>query len=121
MAVEVEIRYVYLRLRTSDSGAASTRPGLPGRLAVAITRDARTCLPKIVSPGEKYMAEGTVKWFNADKGYGFIAPDDGTADVFVHHSAIQADGFRSLQDNQRVSYTAGRGPKGPQAEEVRPL
>ena len=59
------------------------------------------------------MAEGTVKWFNADKGYGFIAPDDGTADVFVHHSAIQADGFRSLQDNQRVAYTAGRGPKGP--------
>ena len=59
------------------------------------------------------MAEGTVKWFNADKGYGFIAPDDGTADVFVHHSAIQADGFRSLQDNQRVAYTAGRGQKGP--------
>ena len=58
------------------------------------------------------MAEGTVKWFNADKGYGFIAPDDGTADVFVHHSAIQADGFRSLQDNQRVAYTAGRGDRG---------
>lgn len=58
------------------------------------------------------MAEGTVKWFNADKGYGFIAPDDGTADVFVHHSAIQADGFRSLQENQRVVYTAGRG-QGP--------
>ena len=59
------------------------------------------------------MAEGTVKWFNADKGYGFIAPDDGTADVFVHHSAIQADGFRSLQENQQVVYTAGRGQKGP--------
>src|SRR5579862_7712099 len=59
------------------------------------------------------MAEGTVKWFNPDKGYGFIAPDDGTADVFVHHSAIQADGFRSLQENQRVAYTAGRGQKGP--------
>ena len=67
------------------------------------------------------MAEGTVKWFNADKGYGFIAPDDGTADVFVHHSAIQADGFRSLQENQRVADTAGRGQKGPQAEEVRPI
>ena len=61
------------------------------------------------------MAEGTVKWFNADKGYGFIAPDDGTADVFVHHSAIQADGFRSLQDNQRVAYTAGRGKRAPRA------
>src|ERR1700745_1772183 len=67
------------------------------------------------------MAEGTVKWFNADKGYGFLAPDDGTADVFVHHSAIQADGFRSLQENQRVAYTAGRGQKGPQAEEGRPV
>ena len=53
------------------------------------------------------MAQGTVKWFNADKGYGFIAPDDGTADVFVHHSAIQVDGFRSLQENQRVEFTAG--------------
>ena len=67
------------------------------------------------------MAEGTVKWFNDTKGYGFIAPDDGSADVFVHHSAIKADGFRSLQENQRVVYTAGQGQKGPQAEEVRPL
>src|ERR1700760_4131537 len=67
------------------------------------------------------MAEGTVKWFNADKGYGFIAPDDGSADVFVHHSAIQVDGFRSLQENQRVEFTAGQGAKGPQAEQVRPI
>jgi CspA family cold shock protein len=62
-----------------------------------------------------------VKWFNADKGYGFIAPDDGTADVFVHHSAIEADGYRSLQDNQRVEYNVTRGAKGPQAEQVRPI
>ena len=67
------------------------------------------------------MAVGTVKWFNADKGFGFIAPDDGTADVFVHHSAIQADGYRSLQENQRVEFTVGRGAKGPRAEEVRPV
>jgi cold shock protein len=67
------------------------------------------------------MAQGTVKWFNADKGYGFIAPDDGTSDVFVHHSAIEADGFRSLQDNQRVKYTVTQGAKGPQAEQVRPI
>ncbi|MGH3186482.1 MAG: cold-shock protein [Streptosporangiaceae bacterium] len=67
------------------------------------------------------MAQGTVKWFNADKGYGFIAPDDGTSDVFVHHSAIEADGFRSLQDNQRVEYDVTRGAKGPQAEHVRPV
>ena len=67
------------------------------------------------------MAQGTVKWFNADKGYGFIAPDDGTADVFVHHSAIEAHGYRSLQDNQRVEYTVTQGAKGPQAEQVRPI
>jgi cold shock protein len=67
------------------------------------------------------MAQGTVKWFNSDKGYGFIAPDDGTADVFVHHSAIQADGYRSLEEDQRVEYTASRGAKGPQADEVRPV
>jgi CspA family cold shock protein len=62
-----------------------------------------------------------VKWFNADKGYGFIAPDDGTADVFVHHSAIEADGYRSLQDNQRVEYNVTQGAKGPQAEQVHPI
>ena len=67
------------------------------------------------------MAQGTVKWFNADKGYGFIAPDDSTPDVFVHHSAIEAEGYRSLQDNQRVEYNPVRGPKGPQAENVRPI
>jgi cold shock protein len=67
------------------------------------------------------VAQGTVKWFNADKGYGFIAPDDGTADVFVHHSAIEADGYRSLQDSQRVEYDVTRGAKGPQAEHVRPI
>ncbi len=63
------------------------------------------------------MAQGTVKWFSAGRGYGFIAPDD----VFVHQSAIQAEGYRSLQDNQRVEYTARRGPKGTQAEQVQPL
>ena len=67
------------------------------------------------------MAQGKVKWFNSDKGYGFIAPDDGTPDVFVHHSAIQVDGYRSLEENQRVEYTASQGAKGPQADEVRPL
>jgi cold shock protein len=67
------------------------------------------------------MAQGKVKWFNSDKGYGFIAPDDGTPDVFVHHSAIQIDGYRSLEENQRVEYTASRGAKGPQADEVRPV
>jgi cold shock protein len=102
------------------AGAMSTQ----GQVFLAGGRGNPGCAP--VHPvdrldGIKDMAEGTVKWFNADKGYGFIAPDDGTADVFVHHSAIQADGFRTLQENQRVSYTAGPGRKGPQAEEVHPL
>ncbi len=67
------------------------------------------------------MAEGTVKWFNAEKGFGFIAPDDGTADVFVHYSEIQMNGFRSLDENQRVSFEVGQGQKGPQATGVTPL
>jgi CspA family cold shock protein len=70
---------------------------------------------------KRKMAQGTVKWFNSDKGYGFIAPDDGTGDVFVHHSVIQADGYRSLQENQRVEFTASAGAKGPQAENVQPI
>ena len=57
----------------------------------------------------------------ADKGYGFIAPDDGTPDVFFHQSALEADGNRSLQDGQRVEYTVTQGPKGPRAEQVRPI
>lgn len=67
------------------------------------------------------MAQGTVKHFNADKGYGFITPDDGTPDVFVHHSAIEADGYRGLQDNQRVEYTVTQGAKGPRAAQVHPI
>jgi cold shock protein len=67
------------------------------------------------------MAQGTVKWFNSEKGYGFIAPDDGSADIFVHHTAIEARGFRTLEENQKVEYTASQGPKGPQAESVRAL
>ncbi|MFD9324014.1 cold-shock protein [Streptomyces sp. NPDC060053] len=67
------------------------------------------------------MAQGTVKWFNAEKGFGFIAPDDGTPDVFVHFSAIDSSGYRALDENQRVEYSASQGPKGPQAEQVRPL
>jgi cold shock protein len=67
------------------------------------------------------MALGTVKWFNANKGFGFIAPDDGDADVFVHYSAIETSGYRSLEENQKVEYTLTQGPKGPQAEKVHPV
>jgi CspA family cold shock protein len=65
------------------------------------------------------MARGKVKWFNDAKGYGFIAPDDGSKDIFVHHTAIQAEGFRSLAENDPVEYEVGQGTKGPQAENVR--
>ncbi|PFG44825.1 putative cold-shock DNA-binding protein [Isoptericola jiangsuensis] len=67
------------------------------------------------------MATGTVKWFNSEKGYGFIAPEDGTADVFVHFSAIQSQGYRTLEEEQKVEFDVTQGPKGPQAENVRPL
>jgi CspA family cold shock protein len=67
------------------------------------------------------MAQGTVKWFNAEKGYGFIAQDGGGDDVFVHFSAIQSDGYRSLEEAQRVEFEITQGPKGPQAESVRAI
>ena len=64
------------------------------------------------------MNTGTVKWFNESKGYGFISPSDGSADVFVHYSAIQGDGFRTLSEGQTVNYQVEKGPKGPQASQV---
>jgi cold shock protein len=67
------------------------------------------------------MAEGTVKWFNSEKGFGFIAPDGGAADVFVHYSEIQAGGFRNLEENQRVKFDITQGAKGPQAVGVTAL
>ena len=65
------------------------------------------------------MAQGAVKWFNGEKGYGFISPDGGGADVFVHYSNIEGDGYRELREDQRVEFEVARGPKGPQAEQVR--
>ncbi|WP_406423603.1 cold-shock protein [Streptomyces sp. NBC_01589] len=67
------------------------------------------------------MATGTVKSFDAGKGYGFISQDDGGADLFVHFSAIQTNGYRGLEENQRVEFEVGQGPKGPVADMVRPL
>jgi CspA family cold shock protein len=67
------------------------------------------------------MATGTVKWFNDSKGYGFIAPDDGGKDLFVHHSSISGDGFKTLAEGAKVSYEAREGSKGPEATGVTPV
>ncbi len=67
------------------------------------------------------MATGTVKWFNDAKGFGFIVQDDGGEDVFCHHTAIQAEGFRTLKEGQKVNFEVNRGPKGLQAANVKPL
>jgi cold shock protein len=76
----------------------------------------------LISPDNKQetvMAQqGTVKWFNAEKGFGFITPDEGGADLFVHHSAIQSTGFKTLDEGQRVSFDSAQGQKGPQATNV---
>ncbi|MBN1126898.1 MAG: cold-shock protein [Sedimentisphaerales bacterium] len=67
------------------------------------------------------MGTGTVKWFNASKGYGFITPDDGGDDLFVHHSEIQVQGYATLDENQRVEFEIGQGRKGPCATKVTPV
>jgi CspA family cold shock protein len=70
---------------------------------------------------EEYMATGTVKWFSDEKGFGFITPDEGSKDLFVHHSSIEADGYRSLAEGARVEYESEAGDKGPKAVNVRTI
>lgn len=67
------------------------------------------------------MANGTVKWFNDAKGFGFITPEDGSEDLFAHYSAINSNGFKSLQEGQRVSFDVTKGPKGKQAANIQPV
>ncbi|MBR9876001.1 cold-shock protein [Vibrio sp. J1-1] len=67
------------------------------------------------------MSTGIVKWFNGDKGFGFITPDDGSKDLFVHHSEINMSGYKSLNDGQKVEYEVGQGQKGPCATNVKPI
>jgi CspA family cold shock protein len=83
--------------------------------------DSRVCGDTGGNRRKTNMAEGAVKWFNAEKGFGFIAQDGGGADVFVHYSAINSSGYRSLDEGQRVSFEITQGAKGPQAENVVPL
>jgi CspA family cold shock protein len=80
-----------------------------------------TVRPGRFQEGSAKMASGTVKWFNDAKGFGFISQDGGGEDVFVHHTAIQSEGFRSLQEGQRVEFEVKQGPKGLQAANVRPV
>jgi cold shock protein len=91
------------------------------RLATSSLGKADQTRPSTIEVRKCTVAQGTVKWFNSEKGYGFIAQDGGGADVFVHHSSIATDGYRSLEDNQRVEFDISQGPKGPQAENVRPV
>jgi len=81
----------------------------------------KTAGPDPPARNENSMAQGTVKWFNAEKGFGFIAQDGGGADVFCHYSAIVSDGYKSLDEGQQVEFDVTQGQKGPQAENVRPI
>jgi CspA family cold shock protein len=93
---------------------------LSGTAITTVTRRPHGAVSDQLRKGED-MTSGVVKWFNNDKGFGFIAPDGGGADVFAHFSAISSSGFRSLEENQRVEFDITQGNKGPQAENIRPL
>jgi CspA family cold shock protein len=92
--------------------------GLPEGAIIAATPDLRGAA-RVLPQKEIDMATGTVKWFNGEKGFGFIEQDGGGADVFAHYSNIQAQGFRELQEGQRVEFDVTQGQKGPQAENIR--
>ena len=102
---------------------ATTLPFQPwlGSATSHVTTPGRTVRARTFFREEFRMTQGTVKWFNSEKGFGFIAPDDGSKDVFVHYSSLSGYGFKSLDDNQRVEFDIVAGQKGPQANNVRTL
>jgi CspA family cold shock protein len=91
-----------------EKSSSEIRPGTP----IGVSHPAL--------PREKIMTQGTVKWFNSEKGFGFLAQEGGP-DVFVHYSEIEGNGYRSLEENQRVEFDVNQGPKGPQAVGVRAI
>lgn len=115
------------RDRRGRGASLAGRLHLPGRHRTlgAVEKALRSLRPVRAgvteNMGKTNMATGTVKWFNSEKGFGFIANDDGSADVFAHYSAIASSGYRSLEENQKVQFDLAQGPKGPQAENIRPL
>ena len=98
--------------RPEEEEAFRGSPQSAGRLLSGGVRAKEGC-------AEGLMARGTVKWFNEDKGYGFISPDEGGEDLFVHYTAVEGSGFRSLTESERVSYEPARGRKGEEAQNVR--
>jgi CspA family cold shock protein len=95
--------------------------GLRGQCALLVAERGLPQAQISVEKRDGKMATGTVKWFNATKGFGFIAPEDGTPDVFAHFSSIEGSGYRELIEGQRVEFEAEQGPKGLQAKRVRPV
>jgi len=120
-----------VKLRLTWPGAANMmRARLPGQCVSVSRRSADICLFPSVPRGARpfhiftgifNMATGTVKWFNETKGFGFISPDGGGEDLFAHFSAIQSSGFKTLKENQKVSFEVVQGPKGKQASNIRAM
>jgi len=106
---------------SAPHSVASLHESVPARARRRFRRGAQGRANGPINRKKKHMATGTVKWFNSEKGFGFIAPDDGSDDLFAHFSAISGSGFKELRENQKVEFDAERGPKGMQAANIRPL